>query len=77
MTIQRTTASQQFDTLDAIAYRFFFLSRLCGGESLATCCQAAFVFLSRLCGGECNRIAYYPYWLFLSRLCGGEFRVAC
>ena len=24
MTIQRTTASQQFDTLDAIAYRFFF-----------------------------------------------------
>lgn len=23
MTIQRTTASQQFDTLDAIAYRFF------------------------------------------------------
>ena len=52
-----------------------FLSRLCGGEWLASQNQITNQFLSRLCGGELPSIRRVLLENFLSRLCGGELLV--
>ena len=51
----------------------YFLSRLCGGESLSVYHNLDAIFLSRLCGGECGMSLSIAMTDFLSRLCGGEY----